>query len=816
MCKNLARMGCCLALLILLSGVQAFGQAGLGVAVGGALASGSSLTVGQTNQPAFILFTNSNAAVPQLAESVSAISINPSCKQAPAAGVACVPAAGDLGVFSIVGNTGSGASTCAGTTFTFGAPDANGTSTITPGFTLPAGSATTCRINFNINVLALPTADCNTPPVAGLQTCAGVTATAQDTTGSVAFGTGEGQPTFPLSCAAQIDKEIVCDGSTAWQDTDFNNSSGAQGCIGTAGSTGIRVRYRINNPTVAGSNALPITSCTVTESNAKFGNPTGAVFPINPSSTPSTTFFGVTTTPGLECTNARSGGEPNTATLNCTCASPLGPQTAPTVTDSAQFECCGVAVDKQVSCGGGPFVDVGFNDGATGSCTAQVGQAVGVRFLATNRGSLPVSCTLTDVPTGGAADLISIPAGTFGTIAAATTLGPVSATVGTPTPNTCTTALSAQEPDTGVLNCNFTPPAGLVSQSAACVAGTGGTLTLHDTDSAQIICQNPPNLLVQKQCIPSTTTAGAFTSSVSVTRSNDGTPGSTSCTITDTLYSSTTAAVNCATPQLGTASTVAVVPNPLLTSNNSTSFATGNISGLTFSACNTATVSCTIGGNAIPSSFITYVDPFAPAGTTPTAAKDDCPVGGGCFTRTPGYWGTHPDVAQQVITAIPGHTLFSCGLGLTNAVVPGNLSTTQDVCSVGTDSKSFNISVSSATGSTSPQQVQLARQCTAAALNLAASANPAAGLNCESALPGITTQFNRCCTGPTSVCAAGDTAGQINASNCIGILDAFNNLFDSTDFPSTLSNSPAEPGFCQDASGDGFLNFGAGRHYGPR
>src|SRR5262249_16104448 len=152
----------------------------------------------------------------------------------------------------------------------------------------------------------------------------------------------------------------------------------------------------------------------------------------------------------------------------------------------------------------------------------------------------------------------------------------------------------------------------------------------------------------------------------------------------------------------------------------------------------------------------------------------ECPVGGGCFTRTPGYWGTHPDQAQQVISAIPGTVLQSCGLGLTNSAVPGNLSTTQDVCSVGTDSKGFNVSASSAARVTSPQQVQLRRQCTATALNLAASANPRAGLNCEGALPGITAQFNRCCTGPTSVCAAGSTAGQINASDCIGILDAFN------------------------------------------
>jgi hypothetical protein len=200
MYKNCVRLNSCLVALILLSGVQAFGQAGLGVAVGGALSSTSNLTVGQANQPAFILFTNGNAN--GLAEAVSGITINPSCMQQPAAGVAC-PGQGDLGVFSLSSN-GTGANGCTGTTFTFAAPDANGTIIITPGFILPAGSGSTCRINFTLNVLNLPTADCNSPPKDGLQTCTGVTAGAADTAGSLAFGTGEGQPTFPptLPCPA--------------------------------------------------------------------------------------------------------------------------------------------------------------------------------------------------------------------------------------------------------------------------------------------------------------------------------------------------------------------------------------------------------------------------------------------------------------------------------------------------------------------------------------------------------------------------------------------------------------------------------------
>jgi hypothetical protein len=624
MCRCLGRLGCCLVLLILLSGVQAFGQVGLGVGIGGALAFGSSLVVGQTNLPAFILFTPSDSASLQFPQSVTAISINPSCKQAPSAGVACNPTFVDLGVFSIVGNTGTGAAgtSCFGTTFTFTGPDSNGTYTITPGFTIPLASATTCRINFNINVLALPTADCNTPPVAGLQTCAGVTATVTDTTGFIEFGTGEGQPTFPIGCAAQIDKEIVCDGSTNWQDTDFNNTGGTTGCIGTAGSTGVRVRYRINNPTLANTNALPITSCTLTESNAKFGNPTGPTFPINPSSTPSTTFFGLTASPGLECTNARSGGEPNTATLNCTCASPLGPQTASTVTDSAQFECCGVAVDKQVSCGGGPFVDAGFNDGTVGSCATPLNSPVAFRYLAANRSTLPITCSLTDLQQ---VPFVTIPQGVFATIAAATTVGPVTVTTTSTGSNlTCTADLAAREPDTGSLTCTFQGgnPTALVSQSAACAANAQGVFTLTATDTAQIGCINPPNVSAEKKCIPVEGVSGSFTSSLRVFRTDLNTSISTvTCSATDTFYSTTTGDLNCVTPgstQPGTTSNVALVPNPILVGTGSSSFATGSITGLQFTACNTATISCSAPG--FPSIPVTYTN-----GTT-ILTSDVCPV----------------------------------------------------------------------------------------------------------------------------------------------------------------------------------------------
>jgi hypothetical protein len=815
MFRNLGRLGCCLAILILFSGLQAFGQAGLGVAVSGALSGSSTVIAGQTNQAASITFTNGNAVGD--AETVSAITFNPSCKTPPAAGVACAPGQGDLGVFSI-SSTGTGrtGTACAGTVFTFSAPDANGTITITPSFTLGSfvpgqTPQTICVIDFTVNVLKTPTADCDSPPKAGLQTCSGVNASATDNiNNSVAFGTGEGQPTFPLTCAAQIDKEISCDGGTTWQDPDFNNTGGALGCIGAVDATNIRVRYRVSNPTSTTANALPITSCTLAESNAGFGAPGLPTFPIAVGATSS--FFGPAANT-LTCQALRgTTNEPNTATLNCACASPLGNQTAQQVTDQATFECCGVQVDKQVSCNGGPFVDVSFGatpvddagNAATRSCTAINGQPIGFRYFARNTGTTAVTCgagTLLDTQ-----PLVTLPAGGFGTIAAGATTAALVATA----PTTCSTALNANEPDTVSLSRPTAP--------CTCSGTNIGTFNLPTvTDSASILCQAPGAIQASKTCV--NTTDGNFNVTVNLANTVAGS-NAARCTVADTFFTNATRDVLCATDSVLTPPFTGDTSNPLTltpsgpynVANGTPVVPTGAITGLPRSACNTALVTCvdSVSNTAIP------VNGNANGIATVLA---DCTVpAAGCFTRTPGYWGTHPDQAQQVITGAGG-SIASCGLALTNAAVPGNLSTTQDVCSVGTDRQHFNTSVSSATGQTSSQQVQLARQCTAAALNLAASANPknVVHLNCEQSFPGITKTFGDCC-GTTatsaSICSSGNTAGVIDASECIGLLDAFNNRFDSTDFPSTVTNSAAEPGFCQDASGDRFLNFGPNRHYG--
>src|SRR5438067_318690 len=171
----------------------------------------------------------------------------------------------------------------------------------------------------------------------------------------------------------------------------------------------------------------------------------------------------------------------------------------------------------------------------------------------------------------------------------------------------------------------------------------------------------------------------------------------------------------------------------------------------------------------------------------------------GCFTRTPGFWGLHPAVTRAVL----GGGLPSCGLVVNTTAPATPVSATEDICSVGTDSKANN---------TSPQQVQLIRQCMSAALNLAATAHAPQPGDCNSVFPGITQMFNTCCTGPTSVCDSGASPGAIDASGCIGSLDRFNSLETTIDIG--VSQGSANPGPCQASKNNGFLN--PGRNLGSK
>ncbi len=162
------------------------------------------------------------------------------------------------------------------------------------------------------------------------------------------------------------------------------------------------------------------------------------------------------------------------------------------------------------------------------------------------------------------------------------------------------------------------------------------------------------------------------------------------------------------------------------------------------------------------------------------------PPGEGCLTRTPGYWGTHPEITAKFLDP----ALESCGEELTTTAVGVTGSITEDLCSVGKDHKLYG----------SPQEAQLVRQCAAAALNIAAS--EFLGGSCEEG----SEVFAECCASCGSV-----------PSGCIEDLDEFNNSADTLlvdeeeinlcKVPNLeIGSCAADPGLCQAANGNGYVN----------
>lgn len=159
----------------------------------------------------------------------------------------------------------------------------------------------------------------------------------------------------------------------------------------------------------------------------------------------------------------------------------------------------------------------------------------------------------------------------------------------------------------------------------------------------------------------------------------------------------------------------------------------------------------------------------------------------GCLTRTPGYWGTHPAITQTVLDDV---TVTSCGLTLTATEAAVQASATEDICSIGTDWRVYG----------SPNEAQLVRQCAAAALNIAVSAD--LGYECTAL---SATRFDACC-------GSADACESVPAG-CIEDLDRFNNSMDTIGNGSELNlcheyglSCAAQPLYCQEAKGNGFIN----------
>src|SRR5205823_1578088 len=121
-----------------------------------------------------------------------------------------------------------------------------------------------------------------------------------------------------------------------------------------------------------------------------------------------------------------------------------------TATAKDTCETCSVKVDKQIKCGAGPFVDVGFvtnNEDGTASClgwnaftlngTGTAAETLTVQYVAQNTGGTALfGCTVTDSNTAISSTAVSI-----GDVAQGGTSSPV------PVNKTCSDTLDAREPE---------------------------------------------------------------------------------------------------------------------------------------------------------------------------------------------------------------------------------------------------------------------------------------------------------------------------------------------------------------------------------
>ena len=156
----------------------------------------------------------------------------------------------------------------------------------------------------------------------------------------------------------------------------------------------------------------------------------------------------------------------------------------------------------------------------------------------------------------------------------------------------------------------------------------------------------------------------------------------------------------------------------------------------------------------------------------------------GCLTRSPGFWGTHPDVSQQFLPI----------------TVCGQVLTTTDAGSCSSVSEALCVSPGLEANRTldrNPAYAQLVRQLAAAKLNIAASA--ANGGNCENLLAAA--RIAQC----EALCGANKT--KINKSGCLEDLDAFNNSLDTVAITPPPFDAPgrADPSACQESNGNGII-----------
>src|SRR5213596_671768 len=366
--------------------------------------------------------------------------------------------------------------------------------------------------------------------------------------------------------------------------------------------------------TVTNTGTADLANCVVTDTNftdagcPASGTPSGASSAVAVSPSTIASLAAGATAPSVTGTIAGlTQNSCNTTAVTCEIVGsvdPANPSARKKLTATAQDTCetCSVQVDKQIKCGAGPFIDVGFesnNEDGTASClgwnaftlngTSVAAEALTVQYVAQNTGGTALfSCTVTDSNTAISSTAVSI-----GNVAQGGTSNPV------PINTTCSDTLDAQEPDTATVSC-------------FCTADLNPNFKATAQDSASFDCQTP-GLTVTKDCVLRDINGN---SAVTITVTNTGSAALANCKVTDTNVTDGSCVTPPGLPAGGNA--VSVSPNmfdlgvgaPAVT-------ATGTITGLTQNSCNTASVTCEIVGS---------VDPNNPghAKTLTATAQDTC------------------------------------------------------------------------------------------------------------------------------------------------------------------------------------------------
>src|SRR5205809_4849243 len=347
--------------------------------------------------------------------------------------------------------------------------------------------------------------------------------------------------------------------------------------------------------TVTNTGSAALANCKVTDTNLTGESctmPPGIPMANNPVAVSPNMFDLGVGAPAVTATGTITGltqNSCNTASVTCEIVGsvdPNNPGHAKTLTATAQDTCetCSVQVDKQIKCGAGPFIDVGFvtnNEDGTASClgwnaftvngTSTAAESLTVQYVAKNTGGTALfSCTVTDSNTVISSTAVPI----ADTIVVGGTSNPV------PINTTCSDTLDASEPDTATVSC-------------FCTADKNANFVATAKDSASFDCQTP-GLVVTKEC--ATTDATSGNNAITITVQNTGTADLENCALTDTNF--TAAGCPASGDPTGTSSAVTVSPSTIASlGHGSMATATGTVKDLTNDSCNTATVTCDIKGS---------------------------------------------------------------------------------------------------------------------------------------------------------------------------------------------------------------------------